>query len=151
LKDASALEKANAALEDERKRVTDLTDKVTSYDKKLIVQGQKLAAQEREFTIDRLINQLGHKFSSAYERDGFISSVTKQNEDGTFVMGDEEVILETKQFVQKSKTPPTTPDGGPPNRQTETPLSEEINALLKKDHLNDTEQTRLDELLEQVG
>jgi len=151
LKDASALEKATADLDEERKKVSDLTSKVSKYDERLATQNQKLQVQERKFTIDRLVTQLGYTFSSAYERDGFISSVTQQNEDGTFVMGDEEIILEAKQFVQKSKTPPKTPDGGPPNRHTETPLSEEINALLKKDHLNETEKTRLDELLEKVG
>lgn len=150
LKDKSENEKLAAKITALETMVTESKQNMDKLAKDLSVKERKIKKQDREVLVDRLVHKMGADFSSDYERDGFTRSLLTNQDDGSFALNDEEVILKIKGFVKDKKKAPDTPGAGPSGRSPEAPLAEEIKGLLAKKSLTDKDGKRLDELLEEV-
>lgn len=149
-KDKSENEKLATKIADLEKVVNESKQNMEKLTKDLSAKEKKIQKQDREVLVDRLVRKMEFEFSSDYERDGFMNSLSDSQEDGSFSFNDEEVILKVKDFVKGKKKTPDTPGAGPGHRSTETPLAEEIKSLLAKKTLTSEDNKRLDELLEEV-
>ena len=98
--------------------------------------------------ITNLVRQQQVEFSSGFEQGGLIQSLSKMDNEG-FLKNNEEVIYDVMKFIKdkKAHVDRKTPGPGPGNRQTQTPLGDEIKALLKEKDLSKEQNKRLDELL----
>jgi hypothetical protein len=150
-KEKTEIERLTSRIADMEKDDNAAKRELADAKKELAKTKQGLAQKDRESMVDRLCHQLKFQFSSEFERDGFLNSITKTNKEGGFELNDEEVILKVKDFAKTNSKGPEVPGGGPSGRQQETPLSEEIKALLAKKTLTAEDSVRLDELLEEVG
>jgi chromosome segregation ATPase len=157
-KTAKQKEKEQTDLENALKQVEDLTGKVDTLSKDLAEKDVALAntnrrvmVQDRENMIERLVQEKGVKFSTGFERDGLIASLTKM-EDGEFQKDNDEVVLDVMRFIKDAQANDTkTPGAGPGGRKTSTPIGDEIQALLKTKNLSPEQKARLDELTEMTG
>ncbi len=151
-KEKSEIERLTSQLGEAEKTIQEKDILIAEKDSKLSKSKQKLAKRDRESLVSKLSHQLSFDFSSDFERKGFLDSISNtDSQTGEFSLNDEEVIMKVKEFAKDRKDPPKTPGSGPVNKATETPLAEEIKALLAKDELTDEDKKRLDELLEEVG
>lgn len=150
LKDKTENEKLASKITSLEKIVNESKQNMEKLTKDLSTKDKKIQKQDREVLVDRLISKMKFNFSSDYERDGFMSSLNDIQDDGSFNLNDEEIILKVKDFVKDKKKTPETPGPGPGGRSSETPLAEEIKSLLAKKTLTTEDNKRLDELLEEV-
>lgn len=150
LKDKTENEKLASKIASLEKIVNESKQNMEKLTKNLSIKDKKIQKQDREVLVDRLISKMKFNFSSDYERDGFMSSLNDIQNDGSFNLNDEEVILKVKDFVKDKKKTPETPGPGPGGRSLETPLAEEIKSLLAKKTLTDEDNKRLDVLLQEV-
>jgi hypothetical protein len=153
-KEADLAEKSE--IEQLRIRLTDLETTMKEKDTELTAlksettkKDRDLLKASRENMIDRLVRSFNFEFASDFERNGFVGDLLKTGEDGTFAKNDEEVILEVNSLIKArgGKAPPHTPGAGPKSKMQDTPLSQEVQTLLKKPNLNDEERARLTEVI----
>jgi len=152
LKEKSEIERLQIQMQDLQTKIDTATsenEKLKSENAKNTVEIQK---KGRENMVDRLVRQLNFSFSSDYERNGFVGELLKTNADGNFEKDDEEVIYEIQQLAKTrgSSEELRTPGSGPMGKKGTTPLSQEVQTLLAKENLTAEEQTRLDEILEEI-
>lgn len=151
------VERLQSQVEDFRKKLEGLeTDKKTS-DKLVFEKDLQIKKLSRETKINTLLQAANVKFSSDYERQGFMADLLKTDNDGDFVTNDEAVHYEVSQFVKKTKEnnpPPKTPPPGPPGREGEPDIHARITALTDKAAkrgLTADDQKELDELIDLAG
>lgn len=149
-KDKTENEKLQARLSELEKSVEKSKQAMEEMTKNLSTKEKRIQVQDREVLAERLVRQMKFEFASDYEREGFMSSLTRTQKDGEFEFNDEEVILKVKDFVKNKKKTPDTPGPGNQNRMSETPITQEIKTLLEKKTLTNEDNKRLDELLEEV-
>ena len=152
-KEKTEIERLTSKLQESENALKEKDTLLSQKDKELAAKAQEVAKRDRESLVDRLCHQLDFNFSSEFERDGFVASlVNVDSQTGLFSLNDEEVIMKVKDFVKTKKDVSKTPGAGPTGKVQETPVSEEIKALLsKKQGLSPEDKIRLDELLEEVG
>jgi len=151
-KEKTEIERLSSKLTETEKALQERDSLLSKKDQELAAKSREVAKRDRESLVDRLCHQLDFNFSSTYERDGFVASLVDVDpQTGLFTLNDEETIMKVKEFVKTKKDAPKTPGAGPSGKVAETPLSEEIKALLNKKVLDSEDKKRLDELLEEVG
>jgi uncharacterized phage infection (PIP) family protein YhgE len=154
----SEVERLKGQLEEFQKKLGDMEGKVKESDQLIFQKDLLIKKQSRETEVNTLLQAASVKFSSDYERQGFMTNLLKTDAEGDFVMNDEAVHYEVGQFIKKAKETkppvPETPPAGPPTRTGEPGLNERIKALTAKaahGGLTSDDQTELNELLELAG
>ena len=154
----SEVERLKGQLEEFQTKLGDMEGKVKKSDKQIFEKDLLIKKQSRETEVNALLQAANVKFSSDYERQGFMADLLKTDSDGDFTVNEEEVHYRVGQFIKKNKEtkPPTpdTPPAGPPSRTGEPGLNERIKALTAKaahGGLAADDQKELNELLELAG
>jgi hypothetical protein len=151
------VERLKTEVEDFKKKLDGLESEKKASDKMVFEKEQRIKKLSRETKINTLLQAANVRFSSDYERQGFMAGLLKTDDDGDFVMNDEAVHYEVGQFVKKTKEnnpPPKTPPAGPPGRGGEADIHTRIKALTDKaakSGLTADDQKELDELLDLAG
>jgi DNA repair exonuclease SbcCD ATPase subunit len=153
-KERSDLENAQKTIDELNAKIGELNKSVEESQTQLAKTNRRVAIQDRENMIIRLVEEKGAVFASAWEKSGFIKSLTEMGDDGDFELNNDEVIYKTVEFIKTApkKDEVKTPGPGPGNRKTNTPIGDEVQALLKiKGDLKPEQKARLDELLSMTG
>lgn len=152
-KERTDLENAQKTIDDLNAKINDLNKTVETNKTELEKTNRKVSVQNRETMITRLVDGKNVKFSSDFERDGLISSLTRMEDDGEFELDNDEAIYKVMEFIKTAQTKDNiqTPGPGPGNRKTSTPIGDEIQALMLVKNMNAEQKARLDELLELSG
>ena len=154
-KERTDLENASKKLEELTKTVSDLQSELKVSKEAEAKASRQVRVVNRETMIERLVEQQGARFASDFERNGLIATLTKQAADGEFELNNDEVIYEVMKFIETApkagdggREEPHVPGAGPGGRKSQTPIGDEIQALLaKKARLKPEERERLQELL----
>jgi len=149
------LENASKRLDELTKTVNDLQAELKESKANEAKASRQVRVVNRETMIERLVEQQGARFASDFERNGLIATLTKQAADGEFELNNDEVIYEVMKFIETApkageggREEPRVPGAGPGGRKSQTPVGDEIQALLaKKARLKPEERDRLSELL----
>ena len=149
-KDKSENEKLQAKVNALKEKIAKNEADMQSLNTDLADKKSKLKMQSRETFAERLISKLNFEFSSDYEREGFLNTLVKTNADNEFLLNDDEVVLKVKDFVKDKKKVPNTPGPSNQTKMTDTPIAQEIQALLAKKTLTDEDNKRLDTLIEEI-
>lgn len=152
------VERLKGQVEEFQKKLEGLESEKKASDKMVFEKDLRIKKLSRETEINTLLQAANVKFSSDYERQGFMANLLSVDDDGDFTVNDEGVHYEVGQFVKKFKEnkPPTpeTPPSGPPGRSGEPDINARIKALTAKAQtrsLTKDDQKELDELLELAG
>jgi hypothetical protein len=150
-KERSDLENASKKIEELTSQIGELQNQVNKSNEAAAKANLRVTKQNRETMIERLVEQQGAKFSSDFERDGLIASLTQMDGDGVFEKNNDEVIYDVMKFIEtapKVGEKPSVPGAGPQSKTTSTPIGDEIQSLLaNKARLTPEQMTRLDELI----
>ena len=150
-KERTDLENATKTIEELQTKIKSLSTQVEESNAEAVKANLRVNRQSRETMIERLVESQGAKFSSDFERDGLINTLTKMDGDGAFEKNNDEVIYEVMKFIEtapKAGAKPTVPGAGPQGKQSSTPIGDEIQSLLaNKSRLTQEQSDRLDELL----
>lgn len=156
----SEVERLQGEVKDFKDKLSAMETRIKDSDKAIFEKDLLIKKQSRETEVNALLNAANVKFSSDYERQGFMAGLMKTDSDGDFVTNDEAVHYEVGQFIKKSKEkqppaqPPDTPPSGPPGRSGEADIHARIKALTSKANsgrLTSDDQKELDELLDLAG
>jgi chromosome segregation ATPase len=147
-KERTDLENATKKIEELSKKIDDMTTERQKSEAELATTKRQVTKQARENMIERLVKEKDVSFRSDFEREGFLSKLTKMEGDN-FELNNDEVIYEVLKFVESAKAgeEKRVPGQGPGNRQSSTPIGDEIQSLLKTPVLSKEQRARLDELL----
>jgi hypothetical protein len=154
----SEVERLKSEVNDFKTKLEEMEGKVKESDKTIFEKDLQINKQSRETEVNSLLLAAGVKFSSDYEKQGFMADLLKTDSDGDFTVNEEEVNYRVGQFIKKSKEDkppaPETPPAGPGTRSVEPQLNERIKALTAKAResgLTEDDQKELTELLELAG
>jgi hypothetical protein len=148
-KERTELENAQKALQDTQAELEKLRLDNQDLHNKLNERDIDFRKSDRANSIEKLVEQAGHVFSSSYEKQGLVDSLSQVDENGDFVLGIEKVVVEVQEFITKSKkaNSPETPGPGPVNKTAPTELGKQIETLLKKKTLTKEDKEQLDTLI----
>ena len=155
----SEVERLQGQVNDFKAKLNDLETQSVERDRVIIEKDAKIKKQSRETEVNNLLQAAKVRFSSDYERQGFMSELLITDSEGEFTVNDEEVTYKVGQFIKKTKetkpAAPDTPGAGPAIRKGELALGERIKALTakaaKEGGLESKDQEELDELLDLAG
>lgn len=144
----SDIEKLVSEVADIKKGIGKRDTEITSLKSENKKKDLKLENSDRRQMVDRLADRLGIVFTSDYERQGLLMKLLERK-DETYILNDEELLLDLQDLAKERKeNPPTkTPGPGPQSRTTDKPLITEIKELTTKENLSADEIKRLDELI----
>lgn len=150
------LENASKRIDELSNQLSDIQGKLSASEKATAAANSRVELVNRETMIERLVDSQGAKFSSDFERNGLIATLTKRSEDGGFEKNNDEVIYEVMKFIETANKKVeeeetgsiNVPKPGQQSRKSATPIGDEIQALLaNKGRLSKEQNARLDELL----
>jgi hypothetical protein len=155
----SEVERLKGQVEEFQSKLSEMEGRVKESDKVIFEKDLQIKKQGRETYVNGLLQAAGVKFSSDYEKQGFLADLLRTDADGDFSVNEEEVNYRVGQFVKQTKDktppPPETPPAGPTNRSGDPAVGERIKALTQKyqhqGRLGEEDQKELDELLGLAG